>query len=47
MDNFTAFIETAFRTNAMLHARLLAIRADNRLRRLQCIVGATFAAACF
>jgi hypothetical protein len=47
VDNFTAFVETALRANAMLHARLLAIRANRSLRRLQGIVGAALTAACF
>jgi len=47
MDNFTAFVETAFRANAMLHARLLTIWANNCLRRLQGIMSAALAAACF
>jgi len=47
LNNFAAFIEAAFRANAMWHARLLAIWTDDSLRRAQRVVGAALAAACF
>lgn len=47
LHNLPALIETAFWADAMLQARLLAIRAEGGLRRPQSVVRAAFAAASF
>jgi hypothetical protein len=47
VNDFAPFIKTAFRADAMLHARLLTVRAQDGLRHAQRIMRATFAATCF
>ena len=47
VDDFTAFVEPALGTDAVLHARLLTIRTDDGLRCPQRIVRPAFTAARF
>jgi hypothetical protein len=47
VHDFTAFVVTALGADAMLHARLLTVRAQNGLRRAHRVVRPALAAARF
>ena len=47
LNDFAAFVIAALRTHAMLHARLLTVRAEDSLRDAQRVVRPAFAAARF
>jgi hypothetical protein len=47
LDNFAAFVETTFWTDAVLHPWFLAVGARDRLRRTQRIMRAALAGAGF
>lgn len=47
LNDFSSFVVAALRTHAMLHTRLLTVRAHDSLWNAQRVMGPAFAAACF